>query len=77
MNFKLDHHSLIVMALCVKTVWSFNILDFSHYMDYLPTVQDGTNSVFDDFRTAATAPTLLKNRKMEIGNLKVGCYLVS
>jgi SAM-dependent methyltransferase len=46
----------------------FNVLDYAHYFDYLPYRQEGLTA-FEDFRTAPTAPTALRNRKMEVGSL--------
>mmetsp|Transcript_28521 Transcript_28521/g.27313 ORF Transcript_28521/g.27313 Transcript_28521/m.27313 type:complete len:368 (-) Transcript_28521:178-1281(-) len=47
----------------------FNIMDYSHYLDYLPYRQEGLGA-FEDFRTAPVAPTALRNRKMEMGKTK-------
>lgn len=51
-------------------VASLNILDYSHYFDYLPLRQEGLAG-FEDFRTSLSPPSALRNRKMEIGQLKV------
>lgn len=58
----------------LTTLWgakTFNIADYTHYIDYLPERMEGVASWYDDFRTAAFPPSHLRNRKMEIGNLKV------
>ena len=49
----------------------FNILDYTHYLDYLPNRMEGT-TFFEDFRTAAYPPTHLRNRKMV--KKKTPCY---
>lgn len=48
---------------------AFNIMDYTHYFDYLPYRQEGLTA-FEDFRTAPTAPSALRNRKMEVGGNK-------
>ena len=52
------------------SVQSFNIKDYTHYIDYLPYRQEGF-AAFDDFRTAPSPPTSLRNRKMELGQVKL------
>ena len=41
-------------------------MDYTHYFDYVPYRQEGLTA-FEDFRTAPSAPSALRNRKMEIG----------
>eukprot|EP01041_Mallomonas_annulata_P006683 gene6683-13538_t len=46
------------------------MVDYSHYIDYLPHKQEGylfTN--VEDFRTVNLPPSQLRNRKIEIGAL--------
>lgn len=49
---------------------AFNIVDYTHYIDYLPVRQEGL-AAFEDFRTSLSPPSALRNRKMEIGQLQV------
>jgi Methyltransferase domain len=51
-------------------IHSFGIIDYTHYLDYLPLRQEGLAN-FESFRTAGVPPTQLRNRKMEIGPLKL------
>ena len=48
---------------------AFNVMDYSHYLDYLPYRQEGL-AAFEDFRTAPAPPTRLRNRKMNAGPLQ-------
>lgn len=52
------------LAICNVAI-SFNILDYSHYLDYLPYRQESLVA-FEDFRTAPYPPLSLRNRKMNI-----------
>ena len=49
-----------------RTILSWSL---AHYLDYLPYRQEGL-AAFEDFRTAPTAPSALRNRKMQLGPLK-------
>ena len=49
---------------------AFNLMEVSHYLDYLPYRQEGL-AAWEDFRTAAEPPTALRNRKMEVGGLRL------
>ena len=65
---------LLVTALfssryCCEGV-SLNIREIAHYLDYIPYRQEGFASL-DDFRTLPAPPTDLRNRKMEIGQIKL------
>lgn len=51
-------------------VQAFNLLDYIHYFEYLPYRQEGLMN-FEDFRTAPNPPMHLRNRKMQIGSLKM------
>jgi len=46
----------------------FKLIDYAHYLDYIPYRQEGLAG-FEDFRTNGAPPTLLRNRKMEVGTL--------
>jgi hypothetical protein len=59
---------LLGSSACV--IEGFNIKDYAHYLDYLPYRQEGF-AAFEDFRTAPSPPTALRNRKMEIGRVKL------
>ena len=48
----------------------FNIMDYSHYIDYLPYRVEGF-AAGDDFRTSTSPPSQLRNRKMHTGCLKL------
>lgn len=50
---------------------AFSVLDYSHYLDYLPYRQGGMVG-FEDFRTAQSPPVHLRERKMHIGGLTIG-----
>ncbi len=65
----LKYLSIFLVVAC-RQVQPFNIADYTHYIDYLPYRQDGSVS-FEDFRTAINPPLALRNRKMEIGELKL------
>jgi SAM-dependent methyltransferase len=52
------------------TMQRFGLLDYTHYLDYLPYRQEGLVA-FEDFRTAAYPPTQLRNRKMDTGNVRL------
>ncbi len=65
------HMGRLILSLCpllllVRTVTSWSI---AHYLDYLPYRQEGL-AAFEDFRTAPTAPSALRNRKMQLGPLQ-------
>jgi hypothetical protein len=50
-----------LIAVCLlqnASVFSFNIMDYSHYLDYLPLRQEGI-AWFEDFRTAPVKLTLM------------------
>ena len=57
-----------LLAQTIVFTASFNLMEFAHYFDYLPYRQEGLTA-FEDFRTAPTAPSALRNRKMEVGSL--------
>ena len=52
-------------------VFSFNVADYTHYLDYLPIRQEGL-AAFEDFRTSMSPPSALRNRKLEIGKSEIG-----
>ena len=54
----------------IATAISFNIAEYTHYVDYLPYQREGL-AYFEDFRTSPQPPSSIRNRKMEIGALKV------
>ena len=62
--------SLLLFALLFNASIAFNIADYTIYLDYLPLRQEGLAG-FEDFRTALNPPLALRNRKMELGTLKV------
>mmetsp|Transcript_11913 Transcript_11913/g.19903 ORF Transcript_11913/g.19903 Transcript_11913/m.19903 type:complete len:385 (-) Transcript_11913:1852-3006(-) len=62
---------LAVLCKCGSRVDAFNIMDYTHYIDYIPSRVEGIAN-FEDFRTAGNPPSHLRNRKMEIGGLKLG-----
>lgn len=68
------HTSLLFFYFCFCLFFfngvSFNIIDYTHYIDYLPVRQEGL-AAFEDFRTSLSPPSALRNRKMEIGQLQV------
>lgn len=49
---------------------AFRLIDYTHYIDYLPYRVEGLAG-FEDFRTAANPPSHLRNRKMETGTLRL------
>ena len=61
---------LLVVSLLFSISNAFNIVDYTHYIDYLPVRQEGL-AAFEDFRTSLSPPSALRNRKMEIGQLQV------
>ena len=61
--------TIYAITLLLSHAIAFNIMDYTHYLDYLPYRQEGLQS-FEDFRTAPYPPTHLRNRKMEIGSLE-------
>lgn len=68
---------LLLLCLLFSIGHAFNIVDYTHYIDYLPVRQEGL-AAFEDFRTSLSPPSALRNRKMEIGQLQVShTYLVS
>ena len=54
---------------------AFNVMDYSHYLDYLPYRQEGLVA-FEDFRTAPYPPLHLRNRKMDTGAVKLSVEIV-
>ncbi len=69
-QMKLGSTLLLHLLVRLCPVSPFNILDYTHYLDYLPLRQEGLAG-FEDFRTSLSPPSALRNRKMEIGTLKV------
>ena len=67
--------SFLVEFTGLWTVKSFNIIDYTHYLDYLPIRQEGLAG-FEDFRTSLSPPLHIRNRKMDIGTLKVRFSLI-
>jgi hypothetical protein len=61
---------LLVSLSWILFVGCFNILDYSHYADYLAYRQEGLIGL-EDFRTAQNPPLHLRDRKMEIGSIKL------
>jgi hypothetical protein len=59
-----------VLLAMMATTHSFNIMDYTHYIEYLPYRVEGLQG-FEDFRTAANPPSPLRDRKMEVGTLKM------
>lgn len=59
---------LLIFLAITRVSDSFNLMEYAHYFDYLPYRQEGLTA-FEDFRTAPTAPSSLRNRKMEVGSL--------
>ena len=53
----------------------FNLIDYTHYLDYLPYRVEGING-FEDFRTAPYPPSQLRNRKMYSGTNKLNVETV-
>lgn len=67
----MDYRILYTIVLLLYVVECFNLGDYSHYIDYIPAIQEGylfTN--FNDFKTSRTPPSSLRNRKMK-SNLKL------
>eukprot|EP01038_Epipyxis_sp_PR26KG_P008398 gene8398-11356_t len=58
----------IIFLIFSYKVLSFDIIDYSHYLDYLPYRLEGFSAI-EDFRTAPNPPLHLRNRKMELGPL--------
>ena len=56
------------ILLIISKHQAFNLIDYTHYLDYLPIRQEGW--IFEDFRTAANPPLPLRNRKMKVDALK-------
>lgn len=61
---------ITLFAIVIIQIIGFQIADYAHYTDFFPYRQEGL-STFDDFRTAMNPPLALRNRKMEIGQLKI------
>lgn len=49
---------------------AFNVADYTHYLDYLPYRQQGFAS-FEGFLTSQKPPIALRDRKMDLGPLKL------
>ena len=62
--------NFIILLSTIKEIQPFSIADYTHYFDYVPYRNDGL-AAFDDFRTAAYPPTHLRDRKMELGKIKL------
>lgn len=62
--------ALLVLAQCSSGL-NLGLADLTHYTDYLPSRRDGTGNFVDDFRTAGVSPSHLRNRKMDIGGLRL------
>lgn len=60
----------ILLFAGVSLSTSFNIADYTHYLDYLPYRNEGLAS-FDDFRTALVPPSHIRNRKMDMGTVNL------
>jgi len=59
---------LRLILLCSFHIFAFNVMEFSHYIDYLPHNQDKyflTN--IEDFRTMNIPSTHIRDRKVELG----------
>jgi SAM-dependent methyltransferase len=54
--------------MATSMVCAFNIVDYTHYLDYLPYRQESLVA-FEDFRTAPYPPLALRNRKMDLSAL--------
>jgi hypothetical protein len=61
---------LFIYALLLEEGFTLKLADFTHYLDYVPRRVEGLVGG-QDFRTAANPPSHLRNRKMDIGNLKI------
>jgi SAM-dependent methyltransferase len=61
---------LTLISAALRRLDAFKLADYAHYFDYLPYRQEGLAG-FEDFRTAPTPPSHLRNRKMEIGGIKL------
>ena len=61
---------IILSILTLNNVNSFKLSDYTHYTDYLPYRIEGLSG-FETFRTATNPPSHLRDRKMEIGTLKL------
>lgn len=62
--------SSFILATLHCSIAAFNIMDYSHYFDYLPYRKEGLTA-FEDFRTAPMPPSHLRERKMEIGSVDI------
>lgn len=60
--------ALLLLLQQAPSADGFNILDYSHYLDYLPYRQESLVA-FEDFRTAPYPPLALRNRKMDLRGL--------
>jgi hypothetical protein len=59
-----------VLLLMMARTHSFNIMDYTHYIEYLPYRVEGLAG-FEDFRTAQNPRAAIRDRKMEVGTLQM------